>query len=227
MSRLLIVGGSKGIGNALLKQTVNDHEVINISRTIPDLTGSEYEHYELDVLKDELPDLERLDQLVYCPGSISLKPISSLKLDQFKSDFEVNVLGAVKVIKKYLKQLKKSEKASIVLFSTVAVQQGMPFHASIAVAKAGIEALMKSLAAELAPKIRVNCIAPSVTDTPLASGLLRNEKAIENIKNRHPLKDILYPEDVAAMVKFLLSDHAKGITGQIIGIDSGLSTLKL
>ena len=226
MGKILIIGGSKGIGASLLEKLVADNEVINFSRSEP-VSNQNLTHYNIDVIRDELPDLDDISNIVYCPGSITLKPISSLKIEDFKNDFEINVLGAVKVIKQYLRSLKKAENASILLFSTVAVAQGMPFHSSIAVAKAGVEGLTKSLAAELAPNIRVNCIAPSVTDTPLASGILRNEKAIENIKNRHPLKRILDADDISNMAEFLLLNKSKGITGQIIGIDAGLSSLKI
>ena len=226
MGKILIIGGSKGIGASLLEKLIADNEVINFSRSEP-VSNQNLTHYNIDVIRDELPDLDDISNIVYCPGSITLKPISSLKIEDFKNDFEINVLGAVKVIKQYLRSLKKAENASILLFSTVAVAQGMPFHSSIAVAKAGVEGLTKSLAAELAPNIRVNCIAPSVTDTPLASGILRNEKAIENIKNRHPLKRILDADDISNMAEFLLLNKSKGITGQIIGIDAGLSSLKI
>lgn len=227
MPKTLVIGGSKGIGRSIVKNELNNGDVISISRTASGINHSNLEEYHLDIINDELPALDDVNKIAYCPGSITLKPISSLKLDHFRQDFEVNVLGAVKVIKAQHKTLKKYEDSSIVLFSTVAVTQGMPFHASIATAKAGVEGLVRSLAAEFAPHIRVNGIAPSVTNTPLASGLLRNEKSIENIKNRHPLKMILDPENVADMASFLLSEKSKGITGQIIGIDAGLSTLKI
>lgn len=227
MASSIIVGGSKGIGRSILANLVEEGTVHNFSRSKPELNHPNLQHYDLNITEDELPEIENVTNLVYCPGSITLKPIGSLKEADFISDFNINVLGAVKVIKHYLKSMKRTDNASIVLFSTVAVSQGMPFHSSIAVAKAGVEALTKSLAAELAPNIRVNCIAPSVTNTPLAQGLLRNEKAIENIKNRHPLKFILEAQDVANMANFLLSEKAKGITGQIMAVDSGLSTLKL
>lgn len=224
MKNILVVGGSKGIGAAIVEQLSSSHNIINISRTEPDYSG---ESYQLDVLEDDLPDLESLDGIIYCPGSITLKPIGSLKEENFRSDFEINVMGAVKVIKKYHRTLKKGNDPSIVLFSTVAVNQGMPFHASVAVAKAGVEALSKSLAAELAPNIRVNCVAPSITDTSLASGILRNEKSRENLSQKHPLKKILNASEVASMASFLISENASGITGQVIGVDAGLSTLKL
>ena len=226
MDKTLIVGASKGIGQEVLKQ-LSDNYCVSFSRNDIDIQSINHEHYILDVTKDELPELEDLNSIIYCPGSINLKPIGSLKIDDFTNDFEVNVLGAVKVIKKYFRQLSKKENASILLFSTVAVEQGMPFHSSIAVAKGGIEGLTKSLAAEFAGKIRVNCIAPSITNTPLAAGILRNDDAVERVSQRHPSKKINNPEDVASMAAFLTNNSAKNITGQIIHIDGGMSTLKL
>ena len=167
------------------------------------------------------------DGLVYCPGSINLKPINRLSLDDFKNDFEINVLGAVKTIQKYLAVLKNGQQPSIVLFSTVASKLGMPFHASVAASKSAIEGLTKSLGAELAPTIRVNAIAPTVTDTDLASKLLRNERMIENMKDRHPLKKYLQPEEVADMATFLLSDKAAALSGQIFEMDCGIVSFKL
>jgi len=227
MRTIVIVGGSKGIGNAILNILVDTHKIINISRTSPELSHPNLVHYTCDILKDDLPKIESLDGLVYCPGSINLKPISRLSLDDFKDDFEINVMGAVKSIQKYLDLLKKAEKPSIILFSTVAAKLGMPFHASIATAKSGVEGLVKSLGAELAPTIRINAIAPTVTDTELASKLLRNDKMIENITERHPLKKFLNPDEVAAMAEFLLSEKAASISGQTFEMDCGIVTFKI
>jgi len=227
MKTIVIVGGSKGIGNAILNSLVNTHKIINISRTSPELSHPNLVHYTCDILKDELPNIESLDGLVYCPGSINLKPISRLSLDDFKDDFEINVLGAVKSIQNYLDLLKKGENPAIILFSTVASKLGMPFHASIATAKSGIEGLVKSLGAELAPTVRINAIAPTVTNTELASKLLRNDKMIENITERHPLKKFLNPNEVAAMAEFLLSDKAASISGQTFEMDCGIVTFKI
>ena len=224
---ILIIGGSKGIGFEILKQETQSKKVINISRTAPEINSENLTHYSLNVLTDELPDLEDISSIIYCPGSINLKPLSSLKEEDFRNDYEINVVGAVKVIKKYFKVLQKSDQASIVLFSTVAVFQGMPFHSSVAASKGAIEGLTKSLAAEFAPKIRVNAIAPSITDTPLASGILRNDAAREKLANRHPLKRILEAKDIANMASYLISDQASAITGQIFNVDAGLSTLSL
>lgn len=227
MKTILIVGGSKGIGNAILKTLITTHKVINLSRTTPELIHENLTHYPCDILSDELPVIESLDGLVYCPGSINLKPISRLSLDDFRNDFEINVLGAVKVIQKYLDVLKKGNKSSILLFSTVASKLGMPFHASVATAKSGIEGLVKSLGAEFAPTIRVNAIAPTVTNTELAAKLLRNDKMIETITERHPLKKYLNPEEVAGMAEYLLSEKAASISGQIFEMDCGIVTFKI
>ena len=224
---ILIIGGSKGIGQQLLSNEFSDKEIINFSRTAPAVTSANVTHHEINILEDELPELENVESIIYCPGSINLKPIGSLKEADFRNDFEINVIGAVKVIKKYFNQLKKNSNASIVLFSTVAVAQGMPFHSSVAASKGAIEGLTKSLAAEFAPHIRVNAIAPSITDTPLAAGILRNEQAREKLANRHPLKRILNASDIADMASFLIGDKASAITGQIFNVDAGLSTLKI
>ena len=162
-----------------------------------------------------------------CPGSINLKPFNRLSIDDFRTDFEINVIGAVKCIQAYTKALTKSEAASIVLFSTVATKLGMPFHASIATAKSAVEGLTKSVAADLAPKIRVNAIAPTITDTELAAKFLRNERMIESTIQRHPLKKYLEPSEVAAMAEYLLSDVSKSISGQIFNLDCGIVSLKL
>ncbi|WP_178988623.1 SDR family NAD(P)-dependent oxidoreductase [Winogradskyella schleiferi] len=228
MSRLIIIGGSKGIGKAIVEALLSSYdEIINISRTAPEESHPNLKHYSCDILTEELPDIEEADGLVYCPGSINLKPIDRLSIDDFKNDFEINVIGAVKAIQKYLKALKNGNKPSIVLFSTVAAKLGMPYHASVAVSKSAIEGLTKSLGAELAPTIRVNAIAPTVTDTELASKLLRNERMIENMNERHPLKKYLQPQEVADMAGFLLSEKAASLSGQIFEMDCGIVSFKL
>lgn len=225
MKTILIIGGSKGIGSAILDMLKETHTVINMSRTAP-VDHANVKHYEVDVLTDELPDLEGvLDGLVFCPGSINLKPITRLSLDDFKADFELNVLSAVKVIKKYIHLLGNGG-ASVVLFSTVATQLGMPFHASVAASKSAVEGLVKSLAAEYATKIRFNGIAPTVTDTSLAERLLRNDRQREHMEMRHPLKKYLDPKEVAGLACYLLSDQSSSISGQIIPLDAGIVTMK-
>jgi len=227
MKKILIIGGSKGIGNAILNHLLPNNEVINISRTAPSTSHQNLTHFTCDILHDELPEILAIDSLVYCPGSINLKPISRLTLDDFSSDFEINVLGAVRAIKHYLKILKNGNQPSILLFSSVASKLGMPFHASIAASKCAVEGLVKSLGAELAPTIRVNAIAPTVTDTDLASKLLRNEKMIEAMKQRHPLKKYLEPNDVAEMATFLLSNKSSAISGQVFELDCGIVSFKI
>jgi 3-oxoacyl-[acyl-carrier protein] reductase len=227
MKNILIIGGSKGIGNALLKMLIGSHKIINISRTLPEITHENLTNYSLDVTEDELPTLDTIDGIVYCPGSINLKPFSRLKLGDFEQDFKINVLSAVKVIQFYLKNLIASESASVVLFSTVASKMGMPYHASIAASKSAIEGLTMSLAAEYATKIRFNAVAPTVTNTTLAEKLLRNDKMIESIKDRHPYKNFLEPEEVAHLAEYLLSEKSTAISGQVFPIDSGIVTVKL
>lgn len=227
MNTIIVIGGSKGIGKAIVEASLTNNKVINISRTAPDISHSNLTHYECDVTTDELPNIEHADKLVYCPGSINLKPISRLSTDDFKNDFDINVIGAVKAIHQYLPILKQGNHPAMLLFSTVATKLGMPFHASVAVAKSGVEGLVKSLGAELAPTIRINTIAPTVTNTELASKLLRNDKMIENITERHPLKKFLSPKEVADMAMFLLADETTSISGQIFEMDCGIVSFKI
>ena len=227
MKKILVIGGSKGIGKAIIASLIEKNNIINLSRTAPSLTHENLTHYNCNILSDELPQLDAVDTLIYCPGSINLKPISRLKLDDFRADFEINVVGAVKAIQQYLPLLKRGNTPSILLFSTVASKLGMPYHASVAAAKSGVEGLVKSLGAELAPTIRVNAIAPTVTDTDLASKLLRNERMIESITERHPLKKFLNPAEVADMATFLTSESASSISGQIFQMDCGIVSFKL
>lgn len=227
MKTYIIVGGSKGIGQAIIQGLLEHNKVINISRTRPEQSHEHLIHHDCDVLVDELPDVESADGLVYCPGSINLKPLKRLGLDDFRNDYEINVIGAVKSIQKYLGILKKGNDPSIVLFSTVAAKLGMPFHASIAAAKSGVEGLVKSLGAEMATTLRINAIAPTVTNTTLAAKLLRNDKMIESIAERHPMKKFLKPEDVAGMATFLLSEKAGSISGQVFEMDCGIVSFKI
>jgi NAD(P)-dependent dehydrogenase (short-subunit alcohol dehydrogenase family) len=226
MGTILIIGCSKGIGLATTQKLMeNGNRVIGISRndcSAPSL------HLKLDILSDELPTIdEPLDGLVYCPGSINLKPLRGLKPEDFTKDYEINVIGMVKALKHFLPALQKAAHPAVVLYSTVAVQLGMPFHASIAAAKGAVEGITRSLAAEWAPKIRVNCIAPSITDTPLAARLLDTDDKRKAAADRHPLKTIGDCSHIAAMTSFLLSPDAAFITGQIMHIDGGMSALKV
>lgn len=227
MRKILVIGGSKGIGNAIIKSLLNDNSIINLSRTTPQLSHTNLTHHNCNILTDNLPDINEVDALIYCPGSINLKPISRLSLDDFRNDFEINVIGAVKAIQHYLPSLKKGNNPNILLFSTVAAKLGMPFHASVAASKSAIEGLTKSLGAELAPTIRVNAIAPTITDTDLAAKLLRNDRMIEKIAERHPLKKFLKPDEVADLATFLISDKANSISGQIFELDCGIVSFKI
>ena len=225
MKNYLIIGGSKGVGAQIVKELSkkgNFCHVISRSEPSYQFNGN---WYQLDALKDELPAIQSIDGLVYCLGSINLKPFNRLSLEDFNADLNVNFFGALKAFQHYLPTLKKAEQASVVMFSTVAVQSGMPYHASIAAAKGAVEGLVKSLAAEFAPKIRVNAIAPSLIDTPLAAGILRSDQIKENMIAKHPLKRILSPTDVSKTACFLLSEDSNGITGQIIIQDNGLVSL--
>ncbi|MCC5922952.1 MAG: SDR family oxidoreductase [Crocinitomicaceae bacterium] len=225
MKNYLIVGGSRGIGKEIVNQIPENSTIHVISRSGYSGERKNVTNYLIDVTTEDFPEIDNIDHLIYCPGSIQLKPINSLKIEDFQADFDINVLGAVKAIKQYHRIIKR-QKGSIVLFSTVASKIGMPFHASVAASKAAVEGLGKSLAAEFAPEIRVNVIAPTVTDTDLASHILRNEKAREATADRHPMKQFLNPSDVAALALFLTSDNAKAITGQIIGMDAGIGSIK-
>ena len=226
MRNIIIIGGTKGIGKSIVSEVVENHNVVCLSRNETDFSHNNYTFHRFDALVDDYPDLDSVDCLIYCPGSINLKPISTLSLDDFRNDFELNVIGAVRAIKKYLNLLKKSESPSILLFSTVATKLGMPYHASVSVAKSGIDGLVKTLGSELAPKVRINAIAPTITNTELASKILRNDKVIENMVERHPLKKILSSDEVAKMASFLISEDASSISGQIFNMDAGIVSFK-
>lgn len=230
MKRIIIVGASSGIGHALAKQLMGEPQcrIISIGRQVP--AGIETEqHITHDITSIEsLPPLEgAIDGLVYCPGSINLRPFKALKQQDFQNDFAINVLGAIKAIQQYLPNLTAAASASVVLFSTVAVQTGMPYHASVAAAKGAVEGLGRALAAELAPKVRVNVIAPSLVKTPLAARLTDTDVKVAAAGERHPLKRIGQPEELAALAAFLLSDVAGWITGQVLHADGGMSSLKV
>ena len=226
MRHILIIGGTKGIGKAIIDLLIEENMITCMSRNVSDYNHENYNHIQLEVTLDNFPDLEKIDSLVYCPGSINLKPISTLSIEDFRNDFELNVIGAVKSIKKYLPLLKKGENPSILLFSTVATKLGMPYHASVSASKSAIDGIVKTLGAELAPKIRINAIAPTITNTELASKILRNEKVLENMIERHPLKKILSANEVAKMAKFLISQDGSSISGQIINMDAGIVSFK-
>ena len=223
---ILLIGGSSGIGLATAKLLTQNHEVYIASRSSDSLIGLDIHHLPFDVTTDDLSTLDlpaELSGLVYCPGSINLRPFKGLKPEAFEADFQINVLGFIRSLQVVLPKLTKN--SSVVLYSTVAVKVGMPFHASVATSKGALEGLGKSLAAELAPKTRVNIIAPSITNTPLADRFLNNEAKMEKSAQRHPLKRVGEADDIAAMTRFLLSDDSSWMTGQILGLDGGMSTL--
>ena len=228
MKNILLIGGSYGIGASIVAQLQETNKLFVASRTIPATSHHNVTHLPFDASKDELdkdllPDL--LDGFIYCPGSINLKPFKRMDIEAFQKDMHINFFGMVNIVKTIISQM--SSKSSMLFFSTVAVDNGMPFHTSIAAAKGAIEGFSKSLAAEYAPKIRVNVIAPSLINTPLAGRLLNNEKKKESMGNRHPLNRVGETDDIANAAVFLLSDKSSWITGQIINIDGGLSTLNL
>lgn len=228
---ILIIGGNSGIGAALLEQlsSVPNLNIYAANRNGFNSLPSGLHFQEVDITQEDfnliLPD--ELHGLVYCPGSINLKPFERLPMESFQNDLDINLFGLIKVLKQALPVLRKSGNASVVAFSTVAVQTGMPFHASVAAAKGAVEGLMRSLAAEYAPKVRFNVIAPSLTDTPLASGLLGNERKKEAASERHPLKRVGEANQLAAMAKFLLMEEGSWITGQTLHVDGGMSNLKI
>jgi NAD(P)-dependent dehydrogenase (short-subunit alcohol dehydrogenase family) len=227
---ILIVGASSGIGESVAQILKNEGTTIFTAsrRSTAHLGGIPINLDVLSMNGNELDILpETLHGLVYCPGSIQLKPFTRLKIEDFLAEFQLNVMGAVKVIQAVLPKLKKADTSSIVLFSTVAVYTGMGFHASIASAKGALEGLGRSLAAELAPnKIRVNMIAPSLTNTPLASPLLSSEEKREASAKRHPLGRIGIPQEIAEMTCFLLSDASSWMTGQTLRMDGGMSSVR-
>ena len=225
---ILLVGGNSGIGLSTAKLLqASGHSLIAASRSSDQLSALGIPVQPFDAENPSPLDLPAtLDGLIYFPGTINLKPFHRLTAADFLRDFQINCLGAAAAIQSALPALKAAPSASIIMFSTIAVAQGMAFHASIAAAKAAVEGLTKSLAAELAPKIRVNVIAPSLTDTPLASMLLGSDQKKEAAAKRHPLQSVGSPDDVARLAAFLLSENSAFITGQILRPDGGLSSVR-
>ncbi|MBK6354587.1 MAG: SDR family oxidoreductase [Saprospiraceae bacterium] len=231
MKNYFVLGASSGIGRAIaLQLSGQGHTVYGTYHKNGQVDGLNLKYHELNVLSDQsnfdfLP--ENLDGFVYCPGNIKLKPFERISPEEFTEDFTLQVIHAAKSLQKVLPRLKKSTQASMVFFSSIAVGKGFNYHSLVSTSKGAIEGLTKSLAAEYAPKIRFNCIAPSLTNTPLASMLLNTEEKIETNAKRHPLKRIGQPEDIASAAAFLLSEESSWMTGQIIHVDGGLSSINL
>lgn len=231
MANYLIIGASSGIGKQLAKQlSEKEHRVFGTYNRNEEVNSNEQlSYHQLNVMSDNiqldfLPD--QLDGIVYCPGSINLRPFGRLTANDFIEDYQLQVIGAVKLIQAVYTKLRKSNNGSIVLFSTIAVQNGFPFHSLVSASKGAIEGLTKALAAEFSPKVRVNCIAPSLTDTPLAANLLNSDEKREMNASKNPMKKNGEASDIANMAEFLLSDKAKWITGQVMHIDGGYSSIK-
>ena len=230
MKNYLVIGGSSGIGKEITELLSKENIVFSTSRNELNESNENIRHIKYDVLEDELdPELlpNQIDGFVYCPGTINLRPFRSLKLETFRSDLELNLIGAIKTLQIILTRLQQSPSSSIIFYSTVAVKTGMPFHSSVSSSKSALEGLTKSLAAEFAPKIRVNCIAPSIVNTPLANKFLNTEDKIEKAAARHPLNKIGTAKEIAQLTQYLLDDKSKWITGQIINIDGGISSVKV
>ncbi|MBK9591091.1 MAG: SDR family oxidoreductase [Crocinitomicaceae bacterium] len=232
MATVLIIGGSSGIGYKLSHMLADQgHDVLaTYNKNEISSEKSNLVYHKLNVLDAELnfnflP--AQIDALVYCPGSVNLKPFHRIKPEEFTRDFELQVTGAVKIIQALLPNLKQAAHPAIVLFSTVAVQSGFNFHSQVSASKGAIEGLTHALAAEFAPKIRVNCVAPSLTDTPLTQNLISTDEKRTQNDQRHPLKRIGKAEDIANAVEFLISEKSSWITGQVLHVDGGMSSLKL
>ncbi len=227
---ILIVGASSGIGLALLKllnsQGANTY---TLSRSKPSEPSIHFEWDAQNPTNEFLTSIpDQIHGLVYCPGTINLKPANRLQLTDFHNDMQVNLYGLIYILNQITPKLKASGGASILAFSTVATRLGMPFHASVAAAKSAVEGYIKAIAAEMAiQKIRANVIAPSLTDTPLAGNLLSSPEKLEVAAKRHPIQQVGNASEIADLASFLLSDSSKWITGQIISIDGGMSTLKV
>ncbi len=223
-----MIGGSYGIGLPLVKILNKDFNVYVACRTNDQLQSENINFIKFDALNDEFDNSLIPDEIhgfVYLPGSINLRPFKGLSIEAFKQDLEINLISLIKVLKTVMPKLMASNYSSIVLMSTVAVQRGMPFHSSVSASKGAIEGLTKSLAAEYAPKIRVNAVAPSIVDTPLANRFLNNDLKIEKSAQKHPLKRVGNSTDIAETINFLLSEKSSWMTGQVIGVDGGTSTL--
>jgi NAD(P)-dependent dehydrogenase (short-subunit alcohol dehydrogenase family) len=227
MKNYLLAGVGSAIGQQVAIQLLEQgHVVYGVSRSEVNLSHQNFKLANLNITEDSLPEdflPGHIDGMAYFPGTINLKPFRALKEQDFLHEFKVNVLGAVRTIQ--WAQPRLSQGSSVVLFSTVAVARGMPFHASIAASKGAVEGLVRSLAAEFAPKTRVNALAPSLTNTPLSERFINTETKLQASVDRHPMKAVGHPEDIASMAVFLLSGNSGWITGQIFHVDGGLSVI--
>lgn len=230
-NNFLIIGGSSGIGASIVSHLeAQGHHVWATYNKNPQNNRTSVTYLPFHVMEEAF-DLSSLPEIlhgfVYCPGNIVLKPVTRVSANEMMDDYRLQVIGAVQVLQKIIPALKRSGSASVVLFSTVAVQTGFPFHSIVSASKGAIEGLVRSLAAELAPSIRVNGIAPSITHTGLAENLLNTPEKKDAHALRHPLKKIGEPNDVAAVATFLLGEGSAWMSGQILGVDGGMSALKL
>lgn len=228
MKTYFILGGSSGIGQEVAKQLKNQgHNVITTYNT-NSVEQNGIESHHLNVLEpfdlDFLP--EQIDGFVYTPGSIDLKPFKRLKSEDILKDVELQIVGFTKALQLILPRLKKSSNPSVVTYSSVAAQNGFNFHSQVGISKGAMEGLVKSLAAELSPTIRINAVAPSLTATPLAEKLINSEAKIKANAERHPLRRIGEASDIAEATCFLLSESSSWITGQIIPVDGGISSIR-
>jgi NAD(P)-dependent dehydrogenase (short-subunit alcohol dehydrogenase family) len=229
-AEILVIGGTSGIGRATVRHLVERGRSIGVlARNEPEESlGESVEFMKCDVLSEEgeaLTAPDTLSGVVYCPGSITLKPFEHTSEEQFHRDWEINVKGAIRVLRQAAPSLKAFDGVSnVLLFSTVAAQVGMKYHASIASAKGALEGLVRSLAAEWAPSVTVNALAPTLTETPLASDLLDSETRREQALERHPTKEINDSEDVGRLAASILAGELN-VTGQIFPVDGGLSAV--
>nr|WP_297782803.1 SDR family oxidoreductase [uncultured Allomuricauda sp.] len=225
---ILLIGGSYGIGLEMAKKLSRDNHVFVASRSNEQLSNMDVTHIPFDAMNEDISEKaipEKLDGFVYCPGSINLKPFKTMGIDTIQNDMEINFIALAKTVKSIINRM--NEGSSMVFFSTVAVGTGMPFHTSVSAAKGAIEGFARALAAEYAPKVRVNVIAPSLVDTPLSERLLSNDKKKEMMSERHPMKRVGNASDIANMATFLLDSDNSWITGQVIGVDGGMSSLNV
>lgn len=238
MGKILIYGGSGGIGSSIARKCVACGDTVHLVGRDQQVLDTLSKELNCTFTKGDVKDYslfkkatsaagDTLDSLVYSVGTINLGSLQRLTPEDYLDDFKVNSLGAALAVQAAIRPMKKSRKGSIVLFSSVATLQGFSMHSSIAMAKGGINGLTLSLAAELAPKIRVNAIAPSLTRTKLAEPLLSSEQAVDKISSMHGLKRLGAPEDIANLATYLMSEEAGWITGQIYSVDGGRSTLRI